>query len=425
MQKVKFYTLGCKVNQYETQAIREQFISAGFREINNGSRVDVCVINTCTVTHRADADSLNYIRRAKRENPSAGIVATGCLTELDEEKIKKIDSGILIVKNKNKGEIAQILSLRYPRPREFTSPRTITGVSNFSGHTRAFLKIQDGCDNFCSYCKVPLVRGKSRSRPKKEIIAEANNLVGNGFQEIVLCGICLGAYGKDSSPKSSLVEVIEALERIDGLLRIRLSSIEAGDVSRALIDKMAQPGKLCRHLHIPVQSGDDGVLKKMNRRYCRKAYLDLVKEIRSRIPEIAITIDILVGFPGESEAGFLNSVTLIKEIMPLKTHIFPYSRREKTSAADIQAEVSTQVVKRRKAYLQKVALACTLNFKKQFLGRQLDVLIEGKSADGICLWQGHTDNYLKVGVASLRRLENKMVKVSLKKIKGELILAKF
>lgn len=381
---IKFYTLGCKVNQYETQAMREQFMRVGYRELENKHPADAYLINTCTVTQRADSESLNYIRRAIRENPRAKIIVAGCLTESDAGKIKAISRKISIIKNKDKKG----------------------GISYFQGHTRAFLKIQDGCDNFCSYCKVPLVRGRPRSKNLQQVACEARALVKNGFKEIVLCGICLGAYGRDLKPKKDLVDVVEVLEKIDGLLRIRLSSIEARDVTDKLIKKIAASKNLCPHLHIPIQSGDDGILKKMNRKYSRQDYLRLIKKIKTKVPRIAITTDVLVGFPGESEDNFQNTVNLVKAILPLKTHIFPYSKREDTLAADFQPQISSQVIRQRIAYLKSVAETCALKYRRHFLGKKLEVLVEGRSKDNPEFWEGYTANYLKVKIKSGLNLRN-------------------
>ena len=262
MKTIKFYTLGCKVNQYETQAIREKFLRNGYSETTNNKIADTYIINTCTVTQKADLGSLSIIRKAKKENPKAVIIATGCLTELDKDRIKQISDSIKIIKNKDKFKISQ------------------SSISDFKGHARGFLKIQDGCENHCSYCKVPLVRGHSKSKPLTEVLKEARTLVGNGFKEIVLTGICLGAYGRDLNPKISLAGVISGLEEISALLRIRLSSIEARDISDELIRALSLSKKFCRHLHIPLQSGDDTILKKMNRNYTSKEYFELIKKIK-------------------------------------------------------------------------------------------------------------------------------------------------
>jgi len=406
MKTVKFYTLGCKVNQYDTQSIRERFLEKGFEEPQDSKPADIYVINTCTVTQKADANSLHFIRRARRENPKARIIVTGCLTELDEEKIKKEKGISLIVKNKDKERIFGL-----------------HGVSGFKSHTRAFLKIQDGCSNNCSYCKVPLVRGISRSKPIDEVIKEARRLVKNGFLEIVLTGICLGAYGKGLKEKPTLIDVIEELEKIEALLRIRLSSIEAGDISEGLINKIAQSQKLCPHLHIPIQSGDNQILKKMNRKFTFADYLHLIKRIRKRIPEVAITCDILVGFPGEREENFQNTLRLIKKVNPLKVHIFPYSLREGTKACNFKNTLNPGIVKERIYRLRNLSEDCSLIYKKQFLNRNMDVLIEAPVKQNKGYWQGYTDNYISVWVKSRRQLKNKLIPVKLKKIEKDIVLA--
>ena len=422
METIKFYTLGCKVNQYDTQNIREQFIRLGFKELDNHQPADIYLINTCTVTQRADSESLNFIRRAKRENRRGFIIVTGCLTELDSDRIRETGAINLIVRNKEKEAILSHFFKNY-RTREPENLRTNSGISFFKSHTRAFLKIQDGCDNFCSYCKVPFVRGRPRSKQLDEIISEAEHLAENGFKEIVLTGICLGAYGGDLSPQSDLVRVIAALEKIKGLARIRLSSIEAGDISEELINTLAQSKKLCKHLHVPVQSGDDEILKKMNRKYCRDDYLNLIKKVKSRLPQIAITTDVLVGFPAESEINFGNTIELIKEILPLKVHIFPYSRRKGTPAAtNFKDEINPLIIKQRMRCLKKIAEGCSLSYRKQFLGRNMEVLIEGRLKENPCFWQGYTDNYIRVLVNSDKNLKNEVMSVRLKKILKDYIL---
>ncbi len=385
MKTIKFYTLGCKANQYDTQSIRERFLEHGFREIGNGRRADICVINTCTVTACADQKSKGIIRHCIKANPKARVVVTGCLVQKDAVSLSRIKGIDLIVS------------------KSFFPER----ISNFFAHTRAFLKIQDGCDNFCSYCKVPLVRGASRSRPLNQIIREAEDLAKNGFQEIVLSGICLGAYGKDLLPKIDLVTAIEAMERIDGLLRIRLSSIEVRDISEELINKIAESRKLCRHLHIPLQSGADEILKKMRRNYCRNDYLYLIRKIKMRIPGIAITTDCLVGFPGENEDYFQNTLDLLKEILPLKVHIFPYSKREGTLAKrDFKDTANPAIIKERLLRLKAIASVCALSYKKQFLHKKAKVLIEGRAKDDPVFWEGYTDNYLKVRIKTRQNLKN-------------------
>ena len=402
----KILTLGCKVNQYESQEIRERFIEAGYFESQNNSS-DIVVINTCTVTRRADSESLNLVRRAVRENQKAKIIVTGCLVELDRQKIKNAYRKAVILRNRDKQSITS-----------FSNGKKISskGISYFKGHSRAFLKIQDGCDNFCSYCKVPLVRGRSRSRPAKDIIKDAERLVENGYKEIVLTGICLGAFGKDLKPGTDLVDLIGKLESIDGLLRIRLSSIEAADISDNLIRKMFHSKKLCRHLHIPIQSGDDDILKQMRRKYSRKEYLELIKKLRRHIPEIAITTDVLVGFPGETEQNFSNTADLVRKIKPLKVHIFPFSPRPGTAANELNGRINPVIVRKRILALQKVANDCSENFRKKFLGRTETVLIEGRSKENTGFWEGYADTYIKVLVKSNKNLSNRLISMKLNKI---------
>jgi len=417
MPTFKLSTLGCKVNQYESQLIREQLLSAGLTESNAKSSAEVYIINTCTVTQKADSESLNLIRRAIRENAGAQIFVAGCLTELDAGRIKKLKTGIKIIKNKHKGNIARHI---LGRNKKYAS---LLGISYFKGRNRAFLKIQDGCNNRCSYCKVPLVRGLSRSRPVDDIIAEAKRITARGIKEIVLCGICLGAYGRDLKPAVHLVELLCGLEKIKGMERIRLSSIEAGDISDNLIDKIRHSSKICRHLHIPIQSGDDAILKKMGRNYSSNDYLTLINKIKRKVRGIAVTTDVLVGFPGEGKNNFYNTLSLVKRISPLKVHIFPYSAREGTAAADFKHAISRQEINGRTAQLKKLAAECSLEYKKRFLGKKLSVLIEGRHAKDGHFWDGYTDNYIRVLLKSRRNLANRIIPVIINEIMPEYALA--
>jgi threonylcarbamoyladenosine tRNA methylthiotransferase MtaB len=400
MPTIRFRTLGCKVNQYDTQSIRERFLSQGFEEAVNKSAADIYLINTCTVTSSADRKSRSVIRKCIRENPKAKVIVTGCMAINDRDALAKIQGVSLIIS------------------RSFFSE----GVADFCGHTRAFLKIQDGCDNFCSYCKVPLVRGRSRSRPFQEVIREGEILAAKGFKEIVLTGICLGDYGRDTGAGIDLVKVIEELEKLKTLSRIRLSSIEAGDVTNALINKMAGSKKLCSHLHIPIQSGDDEILKKMKRKYSRKFYLGLIDKIKKKVPGVSITTDCLVGFPGESEKCFQNTLSLIKQIVPLRTHIFPYSPRKGTNAFRFAGENDKALIERRCSKLKEAAEECGLSYRKLFLSKTVDVLIEGKVKKDPDFWQGYTSSYIMVLVKSKCNLKNRIIPLRLEKLKDDFIV---
>lgn len=400
---VKFFTLGCKANQYDTQSIRERFLSKGFREAQKDSQPDYFLVNTCTVTSGADQKSRNIIRRCIQASPRSRVIVTGCLAEKDWGQLKRIKGISLIIKKSF-----------FPE-----------SISSFSQHTRAFLKIQDGCSNFCAYCKVALVRGSERSKKIKEILQEARQLVACGYQEIVLTGICLGAYGRNSPVKENLVDVVGCLEKIKGLARIRLSSIEASDVSPGLIKYLRQSKKLCRHLHIPLQSGDNHILKLMNRKFSREKYENLIARLKLSIPGISITTDCLVGFPGETGESFQNTVDLIRKIMPLKAHIFPYSSRPQTEAAKFQGAVNPETIRLRCNQLAEVAKECRKKFMQEFLDQNVDVLIEGKAKGSPELLEGLTDNYLKVKLPFRPGLGNLIVRARLKSIRGDSFIGEY
>ena len=401
MRTTKFYTLGCKVNQYDTQSIRESFLSRGFKEAGNGITADVYVVNTCTVTADADRKSRNIIRHCARSKGKGKVIVTGCLVEKDIEALSRIEGVDFIVSKKFFRE----------------------GISGFGERARAFIKIQDGCNNRCSYCKVPLVRGNSRSRLMSDIVCEARRVVASGHKEIVLTGICLGAYVNGRGKKDSLIRLIEKLEKISGLVRIRLSSIEAAYVNNDLISKMADSAKLCPHLHIPIQSGDDTVLKMMNRNYTRRAYLNLIDSVKKSVLDIAITTDIMVGFPGEKEANFSNTLDLIKEIGPLRTHIFPFSPREGTPAYSLGCRPDPLLVKERIKILRTEAEKRAYIFKKNYIGKNMEVLFETASNEDKSLWEGYTRNYIPVFAYSSLNLTNKIAYLTISKVLRDRALA--
>jgi threonylcarbamoyladenosine tRNA methylthiotransferase MtaB len=417
---VQFYTFGCKVNQYDTQNMREKLMLSGYKEVSQAKQASVFLINTCTVTHKADSEAINLISRLKKDHPQTRIIVTGCLAQLDKNKIQEISPSIAVLRNREKSNIHAYLPGE--KKKNIAQKEAIT---SFKGHTRAFLKIQDGCNNTCSYCKVPLVRGKSKSKGIEDIYAEASALVAHGFKEIVLTGICLGAYGKDLSRQINLANVITRLEAIKGLLRIRLSSLEAADVTAELIEKLAASEKLCRHLHIPMQSGDDAILKKMDRNYDRHYYIGLIKQLRKRIPGIAITTDVLVGFPGENEPAFQNTVTLVRAVKPLKVHIFPYSPREHTKAFDFKPRVDIQLMRERVAELKEIEHQTSLAFRAQFLKKMVPVLIESASKDTSFSWEGYSDTYIKITVQSKEDLRNKLVSLKITAINADTTLARY
>ncbi|MFA6078338.1 MAG: tRNA (N(6)-L-threonylcarbamoyladenosine(37)-C(2))-methylthiotransferase MtaB [Candidatus Omnitrophota bacterium] len=394
----RFYikTLGCKVNQYETQAMREILLKAGFRECLSPDIADIFIINTCTVTGEADKESRRLISFFHKVNPKAKIVVTGCYVERDAEDITFLPGVAHLIKNADKAKIASILD-GGTEGSEISSG-SILSVSDFKDHTKAFVKIQDGCENFCAYCKVPLVRGPIRSKPVMNVLEEVSNLVANGFKEIVLTGICLGSWGKDlSGPGSSgLVDVLKEFDRVRGDFRIRLSSIEPTYITDELIEFMSGSSMMCRHLHIPLQSGDDNILRKMNRPYTSQEYMTIVNKAKEKIKDVAITTDVLIGFPGESDLNFRNTIKVVKHTVPLKTHIFTYSRRKGTAAYSMEDLSPQNVLKKRYSELNTVALGSSYLYRSSFLNKELDVLVETKRDRTTGLLKGYSDNYIKM-----------------------------
>lgn len=397
-KNVRFYTLGCKVNQYETQAMREALERKGFRDIEGqkGEPCDLVVINTCTVTQDADRTSRYWIRRLRREHPHARITVTGCYVEKNRSEIEVMPEVDLIFSNQEKPLIFEKLSdLPLAKAPETFMPLS---VSRSEGKTRAYVKIQDGCNYACSFCKVSIVRGSSRSRGMKEIVEEVVRLRDGGYREIILTGIQLGAYGLDLNEapnrRDSLRAVIEACAKVQGIERIRLSSIELMDLGKPLREAFGSIPKLCPHIHLPLQSGDNGILEKMNRRYTRENYRDVILELKARVPDFEFSMDVMAGFPGETEEQFKNTLDLLEETRPLKSHVFPYSGREGTRAADWDL-LPLHEVRDRVKRLMELAERVSFEARSRYLGRSSEILAEhANEKTGIT--EGFTPNYLKV-----------------------------
>ena len=414
----RFYikTLGCKVNQYESQLMREMLVKNGFMECLAEDIADIYIINTCTVTRHADSASRHMIGLFHRMNPKAHIVVTGCYVEHDAHDVSFLPGVKYIIKNEDKYDVASILR---DYAEGFSGSQIKKGrepwltISDFKDHTKAFLKVQDGCDNLCAYCKVPLVRDRSRSKPLKYIMDEVKALVAKGFKEIVLTGICLGAWGRDLSENASIVDVLKALETIGANSRIRLSSIEPKYVTDELIGYMASHPNICRHLHIPLQSGDDAVLNMMNRPYTAAQYLSLINKIRENLPDIAITTDVMVGFPGETDERFQNSLGLVRRILPSRVHIFPFSKRNGTKAAEYGEELDPREVKRRHTMMRVLALEASYAYRMKYMGKVLDILTETKRDRPSGMLEGYSDNYIRVMFEGPDSLKGSLTRVKL------------
>ncbi|MGM0502658.1 MAG: tRNA (N(6)-L-threonylcarbamoyladenosine(37)-C(2))-methylthiotransferase MtaB [Bacillota bacterium] len=420
MSKVAFYTLGCKANQYDTQMMRAQFEKANYEIVDADEMADIYIINTCTVTHQGARKSRKITRRLKRRNPDAFIAVVGCYSQVDSEEVMAIDGVDLVLGTKGREEIVNFIEQGIKAGEKINFVQDLKENDSFAeiqlervrGKTRANVKIQDGCEQFCAYCIIPYARGGLKSRPLANTVMEAQKLVQYGVKEIVLTGIHLGEYGKDKEDLN-LVKLLKALIKVEGLQRIRLSSIEGTEVSSELIDLIAGSDKLCRHLHLPLQSGSNPVLEAMNRPYRVADFKKMVEKIRNKIPDIAITTDVIVGFPGESDEDFAATCEVVQELGFSDIHVFKYSKREGTPAASFDAQVHSRVKKERSKKLRKIAGDLAREYREPFIGTTPQVLLEDRRDSQTGLLTGLTDNYLRVLVDGTDDLIGQLVEVEL------------
>ena len=393
--KFNIITLGCKVNSYESNFMKEALVKNGFSFCNLNEKCDILILNTCTVTDTSDKKSLKEVRRLKRENPNAILVVCGCSVQNDKTKYDDLGINILMG-NINKSNIVSIIEkyLDDKTPVEYLAKTRDLPFENMevdiSDHTRAYIKIEDGCDNFCSYCIIPFVRGKKRSKDFSLVLREVQHLANNGYKEIVLTGIDTGGYesnGKD------LTDLIHEMSKINGIERIRQSSIEITQINEKFISELKNNNKICDHIHIPLQSGSDSILKLMNRKYDLKYFFDKIDMIRSVRPDISITTDVIVGFPGETEEMFLETMETCKKINFSKIHAFPYSERKGTKASMMDGKVPESVKHERVKKLLELSEKLERSYYDKFKGKNKDVLIEEVNEFGS---KGHTSNYLMV-----------------------------
>ncbi|MCY0888463.1 MAG: tRNA (N(6)-L-threonylcarbamoyladenosine(37)-C(2))-methylthiotransferase MtaB [Alicyclobacillaceae bacterium] len=383
MPRVAFHTLGCKVNFYDTEGIWQQFQSAGYDQVAFDEKADVYVINTCTVTHLGDKKSRQMIRRAIRQNPDGVVVATGCYAQMSPQEIADIPGVDLVVGNDRKSKIVQLVAEVRKEQQTLIDVGNILksdefeefDVPAFGDRTRANLKIQDGCNHFCTFCIIPYARGLIRSRAPERVLSQARKLVDAGYREIVLTGIHTGGYGEDLQ-NYRLSHLLEDLERMDGLSRIRISSIEASELDDRLIEVMHRSQKICNHLHIPLQSGSNRILKRMNRHYTREFFSEKLARLQVSLPNLAVTSDIIVGFPSESEEDFLETERFIQEHHFSELHVFPYSPRRGTPAAKFPDSVPPDVKAERVQRLLRLSQTCTQSYAEQQRGKMLQVIPE-------------------------------------------------
>jgi threonylcarbamoyladenosine tRNA methylthiotransferase MtaB len=395
---VSIATLGCKTNQYESAAIAERLETAGYEVVSFDEGAELVIVNTCTVTAATDSQSRNLIRRARRLNPAARVVVTGCYAQVAPEKLINLPGVALVIGNAEKKEFLELLGDIADIPRikvgDMRAARDAVALplSRFPDRSRAFVQIQNGCNAFCSYCIIPYARGRSRSLPPAQVVSQVRELVATGYPEIVLTGIHIGGYGADLTPATSLQELVVLLEEQTDIRRLRIGSVEPTEITTTLVDRVARSKIVCPHFHIPLQSGSDTVLERMNRSYNTAFFRRVVEGIHDRIPTAAIGLDVIVGFPGETEEEFDETFRFIEQLPVTHLHVFPFSRRPGTPAATYPDQVSGSVAKERAAKLRALGDGKTRVYSEHFIGQEVEVVEEGGQLSG---WRkGLTRHYL-------------------------------
>jgi len=428
--KVAFSTLGCRVNVYESEAMIEKFIKDGYEITNFEEFSDVYVINTCTVTNMGDKKSRQMISRARRKNPEAIIAVVGCYSQIASDEISKIEGVDVVLGTRNKGDIVYYVNRAREEKRQFVEVNDVLRNKNFEeldieeyqDKTRAFLKIQDGCNKFCSYCLIPFARGAVCSKDPKKLLKEVHELAQNGFKEIILSGVHTASYGVDLEEDWSLVKVLEEINKVEGIERIRIGSIDPTFFSEGVIEKITTLEKMCPHFHLSLQSGCDATLKRMNRHYTTEDYKTVVENLRKYISDVSITTDIIAGFPGESERDFDETYKFLSEIKLAKIHIFKYSPRKGTKAAEMMLQVDGNIKEKRSELLITLAEKLENEFMNKFIGRTMKVLYEEESKELSNHYVGYTPNYIKVITKSDENLQGKIVETRLKEVDKGYIL---
>lgn len=428
MKKVAFYTLGCKVNQYETEAMAELFANTGYEICDFSDKADIYVINTCSVTHMGDRKSRQTIRRAKKSNPAGVIAVAGCYSQTAPEEILAIDGVNLVLGTQGRSRIVEFT-------KNLTSSAKVNAVSDimhthdfeelkinrYADRTRAYIKVQDGCSQFCSYCIIPYARGPVRSRPENEILEEMAELAKNGYTEIILVGIHIASYGNDLN--TSLARLLINADKIPGIKRIRLSSIEPMTLNSEFVEQIKTSKKLCPHFHISLQSGCDETLTRMNRHYTASEYMEIANGLRRAFPNAAITTDIMVGFPGETDEEFSKTVDFVKSADFADAHVFMYSPRRGTPAAKRPDQIPPDVKEIRSKKIIEITKKSHNAFLQSHIGKTAEVQFEQITGDG--LWEGKTENYITVKIKSDENLKGVYKTVMLKEIQNDAILAEF
>jgi threonylcarbamoyladenosine tRNA methylthiotransferase MtaB len=429
-KRVAVTTLGCKVNQYDSEAMLALFRRAGYQIVDFQEPADVYIVNTCTVTGRGAAKSRQLIRNAIRRSPLSVVAVAGCYTQTDPDEVASIPGVSLIIGNQDRERVVELVEQAAGAPAPIRAVNNIwqarefeeMPVDTFMGHTRAVVKIQEGCNIFCTFCIIPYARGKPRSRRPESVLQECEHLAAEGFREVVLTGIHLGSYGKDYKHEFTLAQVVEDIAKIAGIDRIRLSSLEPKHVSEHLMDLMQHNPKVCRHLHLSLQSGSQTVLERMKRAYTAQEYREVVQELRRRIPDLGLTTDVIVGFPGETEAEHQESMAFVREMGFHRLHVFPFSPRKGTPAATMPEQISKAVKERRTHEMIALGRDLAIAFAGRHADQTLTVLAE-EEADVEPGWlEGYTDNYIRVRFQGGDELKNCLIPVRVTSVDEETCL---
>jgi threonylcarbamoyladenosine tRNA methylthiotransferase MtaB len=419
-KKIAFTTLGCKVNMYDTEAMRELFLDRGYSEVSFDEVADVYLINTCSVTNFGDKKSRQTIRRARKLNPEAVVVASGCYAQVAPQALEAVEGINIITGTKDRGNIVDIVE-GYSGSGVLNLVSDIgtalefepLSVTRLEGHTRAYLKIQEGCNRFCTYCIIPYARGRIRSRAADEVVAEVKKLASNGFKEVVLAGIHVASYGLDKKDGIYLADIIERVHEIDGIERIRFSSMEPLAVTDEFIARMKALPKVCDHYHLSLQSGSDATLHDMGRRYTSEQYYEAVERIKNAYPDGAITTDIIVGFPGESDEHFVESMAFAKRCRLAKIHVFPYSPKNGTPAAKRKDQIDAEVKAERAREMGELSDELQHSFMADMVGKTVPVLFEREVKKGEGIYEGLTTNYVRVLAKVDEDIHNRILEVKI------------
>ena len=413
MKKVSFYTLGCKVNQYETNAMMQKMIEAGYEVVDFETKADIYIINTCTVTNMADKKSRQMLRRVKEINPEAILVAVGCYAQVAKEKLEQIPEIDLILGINEKNDIVKYV--------EQASKNTYVsdvlhqtefldfGDVTYTEKTRAVIKVQDGCNQFCSYCIIPYARGRIRSRKPESVIKEITDVAKEGIKEVVITGIHIASYGKDFNTEYRLIDLLEEIQKVDGIQRIRLGSLEPTLITEEFVTRLKKLSKICDHFHLSLQSGCNETLKRMNRKYTTDQFRHVVELLRNAYPEVHLTTDVIVGFPGETEEEFNKTYEFLKEIKFYKMHVFKYSPRSGTVAAKMPNQIDGNIKEERSNKLIELSDENEKEYNQKYIGKEVEVLLEEREGEYL---KGHTTNYMVVKMKTNENLENTIQKVT-------------